>query len=172
MTPPEIIRAALAHVVATEINDLATRGAKPGEIIATFTREGGEIFAEREDDMVAVHLHDITELHTSTPHLAIYLWAERAIDAARDMEIRDPLKLFLTLNNDKMLTDLAVTISGLCGAGIGTWTTPIDDKNSTGTHLVEIDFLGIHATGADTIEATRNWRKAAIDVALTKKEAA
>lgn len=157
----QIIRMAIAHQCATHIIELAIANTDWPKIEDAFVAFGGKIISEHEDGSCYAHHLDIQEYHTSQPALAIYLWAETTLEAARDMQIKDPLTLFIDMHADTKLDELVRAIRECCNMGMGTFVPPQDHAHTPATHLFEIDFLGIHATGFGEFEAARNWRKAA-----------
>ena len=167
----QIMRAAMAHALSAKIIAAAMEQAAPQEIEALFTSAGGTIHQIAPVTPATVHLHGIEEYHTTQAHLAIYFWAERAVELARHMEITDPLSLFAVLWRDAPLDTLSDTIRNFCDDGMGSFTTPPAGQNRTGTHLFEIDFLDVTATGHDALEAAKNWRTAAIWTVLAKEAA-
>ncbi|ATG47619.1 hypothetical protein CEW89_08550 [Celeribacter ethanolicus] len=167
----QIIRAALSRALAGEIILSAMEHAPPQMIEDLFTTAGGSILQDAPGAPASVFHLGIEEYHTSQAHLAIYLWAERAIEISEYMEIADPLTLFVGMWMDAPLDKLSEAIRACCDEGMGNVNTPPAGQNRTGTHLFEIDFLGVNATGFTEIEAAKNWRTAAISVASAKEAA-
>lgn len=58
--------------------------------------------------------------------------------------------------------DLATLLEWFCDQGHGHWQNPVAAPHSRpATHLVEIDLLGVTATGATPEDAANNWRRCA-----------
>ncbi|KAB6714306.1 hypothetical protein [Roseobacter sp. TSBP12] len=165
-----MLRIALAQDLANEILLLATIGAPLSKVETAFTDAGGKVIRDHTSGSCYVDHLGMQEHHTSQPALAIYLWAETALEAARDMQMKDPLTLFTALHRDTKLDALVRVIRQYCDMGMGTFVPPQDHAHAPATHLFEIEFLGIHATGFGEYEAARNWRKAAM--ATQRSEAA
>jgi hypothetical protein len=76
---------------------------------------------------------------------------------------------FLANHIDAPLGKLAETIRSACRRGAGTWYDPAEDARARrwlASTEVEVQFLGVHARGAEPLDAARNWLRAAGYVAL------
>ncbi|MFN7224447.1 MAG: hypothetical protein ACK4MS_10550 [Paracoccaceae bacterium] len=75
---------------------------------------------------------------------------------------------FVAASRDMPARELADTIRTACLRGLGHWQDPSPGGpiGRPATHLFEIAFYGVTASGTTAEEAARNWRRCALT--LTK----
>jgi hypothetical protein len=93
------------------------------------------------------------------------------MNAATHMPDLDPqatatlLTAFLSVHAESPVDQLTAAIRAHCQSGWGHWQDPAPGgtEGRPATHLFEIAFLGLTATGTTPEEAARNWRRCALN---------